>query len=173
MNHYTVMESPIDSLLLTSDGEYLTGLYMETEAAACLPQIRKEGRRDPSLFRDAIAQLNAYFAKELHRFDLPLKASGTPFQKTVWDLLTTIPYGETVSYKSIAERMHAPNATRAVGLANGRNPISIIIPCHRVIGANGKLTGYGGGLPRKQWLLAHEGRQGTLVAPIRAVRQSA
>lgn len=87
-----------------------------------------------------------------------MKATGTPFQEAVWQSLSTIPYGETVSYKNIAERLHLPKAARAVGMANGQNPISIIIPCHRVIGANGKLTGYGG-IHRKQWLLAHEDKQ--------------
>jgi methylated-DNA-[protein]-cysteine S-methyltransferase len=165
MNYYTILESPIDPLLLTSDGEYLTGLYMEIEKQKYLPHMETNWKCDPAPFTQAISQLRAYFARELHQFDLPLKASGTPFQETVWQLLTTIPYGETVSYKNIAERMHAPKATRAVGLANGQNPISIIIPCHRVIGSSGKLTGYGGGLHRKQWLLAHEGRQGTLLMP--------
>lgn len=164
MNYYTILESPIDPLLLTSDGERLTGLYMEKEAKALLSQMKENWQSTPLLFTEAIAQLEAYFAKELYQFDLPLRTSGTPFQETVWQMLTTIPYGETVSYKNIAERMHAPKAMRAVGLANGQNPISIIIPCHRVIGANGKLTGYGGGLPRKQWLLAHEGRQAVLAS---------
>lgn len=162
MHYYTIMDSPIDPLLLTSDGEYLTGLYMDTQMQEFLPDMREKWRYDPALFAEAIIQLEAYFARELCQFDLPLKTSGTAFQENVWQLLTTIPYGETVSYKSIAERMHVPKATRAVGLANGQNPISIIIPCHRVIGASGRLTGYGGGLHRKQWLLAHEARHGTL-----------
>ncbi|MBX3638960.1 MAG: methylated-DNA--[protein]-cysteine S-methyltransferase [Nitrosomonas sp.] len=162
MHYYTIMESPIDPLLLTSDGEHLTGLYMDTQMQEFLPDMRKKWKHDPTLFSETIIQLKAYFARELCQFDLPLKASGTIFQETVWQLLSTIPYGETVSYKSIAERMHAPKATRAVGLANGQNPISIIIPCHRVIGASGKLTGYGGGLHRKRWLLAHEVRHDTL-----------
>ena len=157
MNFYTIMESPIDPLLLTSDGEYLTGLYMDVQNH--LPFMKENWRHNPVLFADAISQLKAYFAKELCHFDLPLRATGTAFQEKVWQLLTTIPYGETVSYKSIAERIQAPKAVRAVGMANGMNPISIIIPCHRVIGANGKLVGYGGGLPRKQWLLAHEAKQ--------------
>lgn len=161
MNYYTIMESPIDPLLLTSDGEHLTGLYMDVQNY--LPHMKENWVDDPASFAKAIPQLKAYFAKELNQFDLPLKASGTAFQETVWQLLITIPYGETVSYKRIAERIHAPNAMRAVGLANGKNPISIIIPCHRVIGANGKLVGYGGGLHRKQWLLAHETKQGDLL----------
>lgn len=161
MNYYTIIESPIDPLLLTSDGEYLTGLYMDVQNY--LPQMKENWVHDPAYFTAATSQLTAYFAKELCQFDLPLKATGTIFQEKVWQLLTTIPFGETVSYKTIAERIQAPKSVRAVGLANGKNPISIIIPCHRVIGVNGKLVGYGGGLPRKQWLLAHEAKQGKLA----------
>ncbi|MDV6344243.1 MULTISPECIES: methylated-DNA--[protein]-cysteine S-methyltransferase [unclassified Nitrosomonas] len=161
MNYYTIMESPVDPLLLMSDGEHLTGLYMDVQNY--LPSMKENWIYEPTPFAEAISQLKSYFAGELCQFDLPLKASGTAFQETVWQLLTTIPYGETVSYKSIAERIHTPKAVRAVGLANGKNPISIIIPCHRVIGANGKLVGYGGGLHRKQWLLAHEAKQGELL----------
>lgn len=161
MNYYTIMESPIDPLLLMSDGKHLTGLYMDVQNY--LPSMKENWVYAAAPFAEAICQLKAYFAGELSQFDLPLKASGTAFQETVWQLLTTIPYGETVSYKRIAERIQAPKAVRAVGLANGKNPISIIIPCHRVIGANGKLVGYGGGLHRKQWLLAHEAKQGELL----------
>lgn len=159
MNYYTFLESPVDRLLLTSDGEFLTGVYMETEIQKLLPHMTDDWRQDAAHFAETIAQLNAYFARELIQFDLPMKATGTPFQEAVWQSLTAIPYGETVSYKNVAERLHLPKAARAVGMANGQNPISIIIPCHRVIGANGKLTGYGGGIHRKQWLLAHEDRQ--------------
>lgn len=153
-----IMDSPIDPLLLTSDGEFLTGLYMEKEAKKLLADTKINWQQDENAipFKETMTQLNAYFAGKLHEFHLPLKASGTPFQEAVWQALTSIPYGETVSYKAIAERIHLPKASRAVGMANGCNPISIIIPCHRVIGANGKLTGYGGGLHRKEWLLEHE-----------------
>ena len=161
MNYYTIMESPIDPLLLMSDGEHLMGLYMDVQNY--LPHMKENWVYDPALFKEAVSQLKAYFAKELSHFELPLKATGTTFQEKVWQSLTTIPYGETISYKSIAERIQTPKAVRAVGLANGKNPISIIIPCHRVIGANGKLVGYGGGLPRKQWLLTHEAKQGELL----------
>lgn len=161
MNYYTIMESPIDPLLLMSDGKHLTGLYMDVQNY--LPHMKHNWVYDPGLFEEAVSQLKAYFAKELSHFELPLKVSGTAFQEKIWQLLTTIPYGETVSYKEIAERIQAPKTVRAIGLANGKNPISIIIPCHRVIGANGKLVGYGGGLPRKQWLLAHEAKQGELL----------
>lgn len=167
MNYYMIMESPIDPLLLTSDGKFLTGLYMEKEAQKLLPGMKDGWQQDKNAapFKEAITQLNAYFAGKLHEFNLPLKAAGTPFQEAVWQALTSIPYGKTVSYKDIAEQVNLPKAARAVGMANGRNPISIIIPCHRVIGTNGKLTGYGGGLHRKEWLLEHEyeDKQATLL----------
>ena len=108
---------------------------------------------------DAVRQLKAYFAGELENFDLSLSPQGTPFQQKVWSELQKIPYGKTISYGELARRIGNPKASRAVGLANGSNPISIVIPCHRVIGANGKLTGYGGGLPIKEKLLALERRQ--------------
>ena len=112
-------------------------------------------------------QLDAYFAGELQTFDLPLHMAGTPFQKQVWQGLLTIPYGTTISYAELARRIGRPGASRAVGAANGRNPIGIIVPCHRVIGANGTLTGYGGGLDRKEWLIAHEaGALSIRIGPI-------
>jgi methylated-DNA-[protein]-cysteine S-methyltransferase len=150
------MVSPIGPLLLTSDGAALTGVYMTDHEHG--PVIGKDwvedGTRAP--LSEAARQLAAYFAGDRTEFDLPLAPAGTEFQKRVWDELTRIPYGLTVSYGEIAERIGNPKGVRAVGLANGRNPISIVVPCHRVIGANGKLVGYGGGLPRKEWLLAHE-----------------
>ena len=117
------------------------------------------GVRVRSTWRETIRQLRAYFAGELEAFDLPLAPQGTPFQLAVWKRLCEIPYGETISYGELARRIGNPNASRAVGLANGSNPIPIVIPCHRVIGSNGKLTGYGGGLPIKEKLLALERRQ--------------
>jgi methylated-DNA-[protein]-cysteine S-methyltransferase len=108
-------------------------------------------------FATAAAQLDAYFAGQLTRFDVPVRLSGTAFQREVWAALTRIPYGETVSYGELAVGLGRPQASRAVGLANGRNPVSIIVPCHRVIGAGGALTGYGGGLPAKEFLLTLEG----------------
>lgn len=168
MNYYMIMESPIDPLLLTSDGKFLTGLYMEKEAQKLLSGMKDGWQEDENAipFKETLTQLNAYFAGKLHEFDLPLKAAGTPFQEAVWRALTFIPYGKTVSYRDIAEQVNLPKAARAVGMANGRNPISIIIPCHRVIGANGKLTGYGGGVHRKEWLLEHEheDKQATLLS---------
>ena len=116
-------------------------------------------REDERPLREPIRQLRAYFAGDLETFDLPLSPQGTPFQQTVWSELLNIPFGETISYGELAKRIGNPNASRAVGLANGSNPIPIVIPCHRVIGSNGKLTGYGGGLHIKEKLLALERRQ--------------
>jgi methylated-DNA-[protein]-cysteine S-methyltransferase len=143
------LSTPIGELLLVSNGDALTGVYME-------PHPFEPGRRDDALLRPVREQLRAYFAGELLDFDLPLAGAGSPFQAQVWEALCSIPYGRTVSYGEIARRVGLPKASRAVGAANGRNPISIIVPCHRVIGADGKLTGYGGGLDRKHWLLQHE-----------------
>ena len=152
--YYTVLSSPIDELLLVGDGTHLTGIYMDEHADG--PGIGPDWQRDDAPFADAIAQLQAYFAGECTAFDLPLAPRGTPFQQRVWQALGEIPYGQTVSYAEIARRIGQPNAVRAVGRANGSNPISIVVPCHRVIGSSGSLTGYGGGLDRKRWLLAHE-----------------
>jgi len=156
LNAYTYFESPIGRLLLTSDGTALTGLYMEPS--------RKAQSIDGWIQDEAVApisatvrQLTEYFAGTRRDFDLPLRFQGTTFQTRVWRELTVIPYGQTWSYGQLAQRIDKPSASRAVGLANGRNPIAILVPCHRVIGADGSLTGYGGGLERKRWLLAHEG----------------
>jgi methylated-DNA-[protein]-cysteine S-methyltransferase len=147
---YTVLPSPIGEVVLVSNGQALT--------AVCLSpaEIGKEWRRDDTLLRPACEQLRAYFAGELLDFDLPLAPAGTDFQQRVWAELRRIAFGSTTSYAQIAARIGRPKAARPVGAANGRNPIAIIVPCHRVIGANGTLTGYGGGLDRKEWLLRHE-----------------
>jgi len=152
---YDNYQSPLGALLLLSDGDSLTGLYMD--AAEFNAETRASWREDDSRFIAVRAQLDAYFAGELRRFELPLAPQGSAFQQTVWSALHQIPYGATISYGEQAVRLGKPNAARAVGLANGRNPISIIVPCHRVIGASGALTGYGGGIERKRWLLCHEG----------------
>jgi O-6-methylguanine DNA methyltransferase len=163
--HTVVDSSPCGPLTLVARDKALTGLYMAGQRHRPAPETF--GPRDDSLpvFAAAAAQLAAYFAGELTRFELGLAAVGTPFQERVWAALREIPYGETVSYGELAGAIGRPGASRAVGLANGRNPIGIIVPCHRVIGANGSMTGYGGGLERKRWLLAFEGasRQPTLV----------
>ena len=154
---YTRMESPVGPLLLVADDSGLRRIdfvHGRTPAAA-----DPEWHDDAEPLRETIHQLRAYFAGELEAFDLTLAPAGTPFQRTVWNRLCEIPYGETISYGELARRIGNPNAARAVGLANGSNPIPIVIPCHRVIGSNGKLTGYGGGLPIKEKLLALERRQ--------------
>ncbi|MES2561790.1 MAG: methylated-DNA--[protein]-cysteine S-methyltransferase [Pseudomonadota bacterium] len=152
--YYATLPSPIGELMLISDGSAMTGLYMQNDKHAAR---RAVAVRDDTQLSASLEQLRAYFAGQLQRFDLPIKAEGTPFQQRVWAALCDIPYGETISYGELARRIGQPTASRAVGLANGQNPISIIVPCHRVIGADGTLTGYGGGLERKRWLLAHEG----------------
>lgn len=159
------MDSPIGVLTLLSDGSCLTGLYMGEHAGAAAAVGRSQ--RSAAAFRAVTEQLDAYFAGQLQGFDVPTAAQGTVFQQKVWFALCTIPYGTTVTYRDIAEQIGAPKAVRAVGLANGRNPISIIVPCHRVIGANGSLTGYGGGLDRKRVLLDLEAAasQPALFAP--------
>jgi methylated-DNA-[protein]-cysteine S-methyltransferase len=156
MNTFCYAESPLGRLLLTSDGSALTGLYTAPERKS---QSTEGWVRDPRIapLAATLGQLNEYFAGTRRDFDLPLRLDGTPFQTRVWRELLEIPYGETWSYGQLAKRIGNPSASRAVGLANGRNPISIVVPCHRVIGADGSLTGYGGGLERKRWLLAHEG----------------
>lgn len=148
--------SPIGELLLASDGEALTGLFMEERRHG--PRGEASWVLDRGPFREALAQLDAYFAGERRAFALPLSPEGSAFQREVWRALEEIPYGQTWSYRQLAERIGKPGAARAVGAANGRNPISIVVPCHRVIGSAGALTGYGGGLSRKRWLLDHEAR---------------
>jgi methylated-DNA-[protein]-cysteine S-methyltransferase len=128
-----------------------------------LSKIAPLWQRDPEKFQDVSAQLTAYFAGDLREFDLPLAAPGTDFQRRVWRELMQIPFGRSISYGELARRIGKPAASRAVGRANGQNPISIIVPCHRVIGADGTLTGYGAGLDRKRWLLDHEAGQRSLV----------
>jgi methylated-DNA-[protein]-cysteine S-methyltransferase len=153
----TQIESPLGPLLLVADDAGLRQiLFMNGRHPAHRESSWKEGR---ATFSATIHQLQAYFAGELENFDLQLAPEGTPFQLGVWRSLCDIPYGETISYGTLACRIGNPKASRAVGLANGSNPIPIVIPCHRVIGSNGKLTGYGGGLPIKEKLLALERRQ--------------
>ena len=157
---HSMMASPVGELLLLADDTGLSALYMEIRRH---PPAEQDGIADESRFREVKAQLRAYFAGELRDFDLPLSLQGSPFQLRVWTELQTIAYGETISYGELARRLGDAKASRAVGLANGRNPLSIIVPCHRVIGSNGSLTGYGGGLERKRWLLDHEARPFRLI----------
>jgi methylated-DNA-[protein]-cysteine S-methyltransferase len=151
--HITTVESPIGELTLASDGEALTGLYMTDQRHR--PELPAAGG-DDAVLAAAREQLTEYFAGERRAFDLPLRPAGTPFQRAVWDALRDIPYGETAGYGELARRLGRPGAARAVGRANGRNPIAVVVPCHRVIGAAGALTGYGGGLERKRYLLELE-----------------
>lgn len=154
---HTVTDSPFGKLTLVATDGALSGLYMEQQRHRPPQEIFGEpADRDDPPFKDAVAQLADYFAGRLTEFDLPLAMHGTPFQRRVWEGLRQIPYGETVTYGELAEQLGNPNASRAVGLANGRNPIGIIVPCHRVIGSTGNLTGYGGGIDRKRGLLALE-----------------
>lgn len=151
---YTVVASPLGALFVSRDEVGLTGLYLPTGKNAIT--ARPGWERDDRAFDDVRAQLEDYFAGDRQEFTLPLHAHGTAFQQRVWAALLEIPYGETASYGATAAAIGAPTASRAVGLANGQNPISIVVPCHRVVGADGSLTGYGGGLDAKRWLLWHE-----------------
>lgn len=143
-----IFASPLGRLLLVSDWHALTQVWLP--GSWDMGDMHDQA---DDVLRRVECQLSAYFAGELRDFDLPLAPVGTPFQERVWQALRDIPYGATTSYSALANRIGAPGAARAVGLANGRNPIAIIIPCHRVIGAGGTLVGYGGGLNRKRWLL--------------------
>ena len=157
--HVTV-DSPVGPLTLVAADGALAGLYMNEQRHR--PADERFGvpgaDQDGELFAEVSQQLKQYFAGERTDFDLRLALRGTPFQQRVWAALQDIPYGQTVSYGQLADQIGQPSASRAVGLANGKNPIGIIVPCHRVVGADGSLTGYGGGIERKQYLLAHERR---------------
>jgi methylated-DNA-[protein]-cysteine S-methyltransferase len=151
---YSYVDTPFGPLLLVGEAGMLTGLYV-ADHHRC-PPAQAEWTVDDDLFTETRRQLQEYFDGARHDFDLPLRAGGTPFQQATWAALREIPYGETISYRELAETIGRPTASRAVGGANGRNPISLIIPCHRVIAADGTLGGYGWGLPRKSWLLDFE-----------------
>lgn len=153
-----VVDSPIGPLTLVAQDGPLVGLYLHSQRHGPAPEHL--GDRDARGFEHATAQLEAYFAGQLTTFDLELAPRGTAFQRTVWSELARIPYGCTASYGELAARIGRPTACRAVGLANGRNPLSIVIPCHRVVGASGALTGYGGGVDRKRYLLKLEAARG-------------
>jgi methylated-DNA-[protein]-cysteine S-methyltransferase len=159
---YTYAESPLGDLLFLGDHGGLTGMYMQTTRYPV--RVGGDWMRDDKSFAEVRRQMDEYFAGTRQEFDLQLNAHGSGFQKRVWAALLEIPYGETASYGQIARQLGSPDAARAVGLANGQNPISIIVPCHRVIGADGSLTGYGGGLPAKQFLLSLEASHSGLFA---------
>jgi methylated-DNA-[protein]-cysteine S-methyltransferase len=167
MRQWVTVGSPVGPLTLVAAGGALAGLYMEEHRHQPGPAaFGTPGDPAGEPFAAAAAQLAAYFAGELTEFDLELEPGGTPFQRKVWMALRAVPYGQTVTYGQLAAALGAPGSSRAVGLANGKNPISIVVPCHRVIGSDGSLTGYGGGLPRKRFLLDLErgpgGRPGEL-----------
>ena len=153
---FSELDSPIGRLLLAGDASALKALYM-LDHKHQLP-VAEGCERSDEVFRTVRQQLEQYFAGKLQQFDVPLAGEGSAFQQKVWHALLEIPFGVTESYGELARRIGNAKASRAVGLANGKNPISIIVPCHRVIGANGALTGYGGGMARKKWLLEHEQR---------------
>jgi methylated-DNA-[protein]-cysteine S-methyltransferase len=163
---YTTIASPIGELLLTGDGTALTRLHMQDAPRPITPS--PEWRCEDEPFATAAMQLSEYFAGERREFDLPLALHGNEFELRVWAALLEIPYGETASYGEIARTIGSPSAARAVGLSNGRNPIALIVPCHRVIGSDGSLTGYGGGLPRKRYLLDLEAGALPLVSAMTA-----
>jgi len=153
----TRFPSPIGDLVITASDSGLTGVWFPGKGPVAAARPDDERGPASTLLARASEQLAEYFAGTRTTFDLLLDAGGTAFERRVWDALRTIPYGTTLSYSELARRLGDPRATRAVGAANGKNPIPIIVPCHRVIGANGALTGFGGGLDRKRWLLEHEG----------------
>jgi methylated-DNA-[protein]-cysteine S-methyltransferase len=170
---YSYIDSPLGPLFVQGDGHFVTGLFMPRHKG--WPGPDASWQRSDAAFTSVREQLAEYFAGERQQFDVPLKLAGTPFQQHVWRELVRIPFGTTISYAQLAQRVGKPTASRAVGAANGRNPISILVPCHRVIGAGGKLTGYAGGIDKKQWLLAWErgataGEPGGLFAAARTLR---
>jgi methylated-DNA-[protein]-cysteine S-methyltransferase len=172
----TTIQSPLGALTLTSAGGFLTGMTMEGQKHVAAPEpggpipSASFGNVDDDPCLAAVKdQLGAYFAGTLTEFDIPVKLTGSDFQRRVWRCLQDIPYGETISYGQLARQVGNPNASRAVGLANGRNPVAVIVPCHRVIGADGRLTGYAGGLDRKTWLLHHEAAVVTAADPMTVV----
>jgi methylated-DNA-[protein]-cysteine S-methyltransferase len=151
---FTTIRTPIGEVLLRGNASALTGVFVMQQKHA--PLVCSDWERKDEFFANTIVQLDEYFRGVRKRFEVPFELEGTEFQKRVWRQLEHIPYGKTCAYVELAERIGNSKASRAVGLANGRNPLSIIVPCHRVIGANGALTGYGGGVAAKQWLLDHE-----------------
>lgn len=161
----TTVATPIGELLLTANSIGVTGIYFDGRwptDAAIAPAVEAP---DDAILREARTQLDDYFAGRRRTFSLPLSLGGTPFQRQVWEMLQRVQFGETTSYRSIAERIGNPRAVRAVGAANGQNPVPIVVPCHRIIGATGSLVGFGGGLACKRWLLEHEGVLTTELIP--------
>jgi len=160
--YYSYLETPLGDLLIQGDGRFVTGIYMPEHKGWRGPDPAWQQSDAP--FAEVREQLAEYFAGHRRWFDVSFRLTGTPFQQRVWQELLSIPYGHTITYAELAERVGKPTASRAVGNANGRNPISILVPCHRVIGADGKLTGYAGGVERKRWLLNWEAQPSLLAA---------
>jgi methylated-DNA-[protein]-cysteine S-methyltransferase len=154
--YYSFLDSPLGPLLVYGDGEFVTGLFLSKPDDTW--SIDASWQKSEAPFSTVREQLAEYFAGTRQEFDISIKLDGTPFQRRVWRELTRIPFGATISYAQLARRIGKPSASRAVGHANSRNPISILVPCHRVIGADGKLTGYAGGIANKEWLLTWERR---------------
>ena len=152
--YYCYIESPLGRMLVQGDGQFVTGLSLPLHKGQSGPDAAWQNSDTP--FAVVRQQLAEYFVGKRQQFDVPLKLKGTPFQQRVWQELVKIPFGTTITYGQLAQRVGQPTASRAVGHANGRNRVSILVPCHRVIGASGKLTGYAGGLDKKRWLLAWE-----------------
>ncbi len=161
---YSTIKSPIGEVVITADEKGIRSIYSPTHETLIKPF--DNAMRDDAKLRDATEQLRAYFAGELQEFSLELNPQGTPFFKKVWKHLEAIPYGTTISYGQLAMQIGKPTASRAVGMANGRNPISFVVPCHRVIGQNGSLTGYGGGLKLKRWLIDFEKQHATELCAV-------
>ncbi len=163
---FTRFPSPVGELILTASETALKAVFFPVRRNRSAPEagwVEDDGRGPAGALLAAVRrELTEYFEGTRTTFDLPLDGTGSTFERRVWDLLRTIPYGATTSYGALARRLGDPRATRAVGAANGKNPIPIIVPCHRVLGARGELTGFGGGLDRKRWLLEHEGALLTL-----------
>jgi methylated-DNA-[protein]-cysteine S-methyltransferase len=157
MISYTEIDSPVGRLILRTNDIALTGIYFDGPSPPPGELEHWTRNAQAGALPETARQLEEYFSGVRREFDLPLEMEGTEFQKRAWRNLLSIPYGETRSYGDQAKLIGNPNASRAVGLANGRNPIPIVVPCHRVVGVKGSLTGFGGGLERKRWLLAHEG----------------
>jgi len=164
MHYYDLYESPYGQMLLVAGGEGVSGVYFDGQKY--LPQVAPEWRRDArhALLRQAKRELAEYFGGERERFETALAPEGTAFQGSVWKAISTVGFGETITYGELARRAGCPGNARAAGAATGRNPISIIVPCHRIVGSNGSLTGYAGGLGRKRALLALESRMPDLLS---------
>ena len=158
---HTVLDSPLGPVTVVADGDGLAGLHLDDQRH--LPHPERFGDRDDAVLPALREQLDAYWAGTLTTFDVPLATGGTPFQQSVWAALRAVPYGTTCSYGQLAVAIGRPTAVRAVGAANGRNPVGIVVPCHRVVGSTGALTGYAGGLERKRFLLEHELRHSALL----------